>query len=160
MSEPTIIVKRATVEGLRILVCDDEIAESLTRKLTALGALVHPCASIRGARAILFDGGEPLDVAVCDLLLLNGNGADLLREIRLTRPEVACVLISGADLETLAQEAEWFEGITFLGKPFEIGELVEKIGDALARAKTEPAPPPSSPPTDDGPESELVTRPG
>lgn len=152
-----------SVAGLRILLVDDdhEFRATVRRHFEARGAETLSAGSIERARALLFDAGERLDVAVCDLLLLNGNGATLIREIVLTRPEIACVLVSGADLEIIAFEGlREFEGVEFLGKPVKFEELEAAVARARARTKTEPAPPPSSPPDDEPPDSEPDTRPG
>jgi DNA-binding NtrC family response regulator len=153
------------VAGLRILVVDDEheLRATLRRNLEQRGATTLACGTVASARAVLFDTEEHVDAAICDLLLLNGNGAELIREIVLTRPEIACVLMSGADLDLIANEGlEGFEGVEFVGKPIDVDALERAISKARARLKTERAPPlpPESEPAPADPDSEPKTQPG
>lgn len=140
--------------GLNILVCDDEMAAELTATVRALGGQAVPAFTLRRARHLVFDSGRVFDAAIIDLLLHNGNGAEFIRELSLTIPELPCVLVSGADLRTIGLEG--LDGVVFLPKPFRQDELVQAVAIARDRAKAHA----KTDPSDLAPDSEPPTQPG
>lgn len=124
--------------GLTILVVDDELAMPLARLIDSLGGSGVAVRSIKSARQYLYDHPEGIDAAVIDLLLLNGNGAELIREMRLVRPNLPCLLISGLDVPTVAREA--LTGEVFLAKPFSAEALGMFVLEAIGKADTDPPP--------------------
>lgn len=129
-------IRQGPLSGVTVLVVDDEIAEVTGRQLNALGAAVMLTRSIAHARDVLaraIAARVRIHCGVIDLLLHNGNGADLIREQRLIQPDFACVLISGVDLETLTLEN--VSGV-FLSKPFSRDELLVAVQQALQQVKT------------------------
>lgn len=122
--------------GITVLVVNDELAEVAGRVVETLGGRALVAHSIRDAREILSQNRP--DAAVIDLLLSDGNGTDLIRELRLTRPEFPCVLFSGLDLPTVAREEAPYA--VFLGKPFSREELGAAVLEAIGKADTERPP--------------------
>lgn len=121
--------------GLTVLICDDDAATPLCRLVRSAGGVCEAYRSFVEARERLREDGEFFDVAIIDLFLLNGHGTDLIRELRIERPGLPCILLSGADQQTVMREEL---DCQFLGKPVEAGELYAAIVRAVENADTAP----------------------
>lgn len=126
-------MKPDALDGLVCVCVNDEMAEIMARFVDEMGGCGVAFRSTLKVRQYLTDH-DNVDCVVIDLLLAAENGADLIRELHLTRPELACVLVSGFDLETVAREN--IRGV-FLGKPFTPEELAEKILLAIGQSKAD-----------------------
>src|SRR5438034_774731 len=118
-----------------ILVVDDQdsIRHFVSKALEAEGYTVQTMASVREARAAV-ERDMP-DLAFLDLKLPDGNGMELLREIKRVQPEVAVVLMTAfGELET-AVEAMSAGAFWFMKKPFEQEELLALAARALESQK-------------------------
>jgi ActR/RegA family two-component response regulator len=134
--DPPLVLPRASLAGIRALVLDDvhENAEQLCRSIEHLGGVAYQAHNITEAKRLLVVM-EP-DVALVDLLLLNGNGLATIREFREHRPALACILVSGLDVPQGYED----ESIPFLPKPISLETLAATVLDAIGRMDTEPPP--------------------
>jgi DNA-binding NtrC family response regulator len=124
------------MERWDVLVVDDEpvVREGIRRVLEAAGmrvataenaesAIAHP--SVAGCRLVM-----------CDLMLPDHSGIQVLRSLRKARPGLPVVMITGyatSENHEMALEA----GATdFLAKPFEESELLEVVRRALGAEET------------------------
>lgn len=119
-----------------VLVVDD----SLTVRMDLVDALIEaglgatPCATLAEARQHLTERG--VSVVILDLNLPDGDGLDLLREIRAMKDSnIAVVMLSG-ESEVQAR----IRGLTtgadeYVGKPYDSGYVVAKVRE-LARARS------------------------
>jgi two-component system, cell cycle sensor histidine kinase and response regulator CckA len=73
--------------------------------------------------------GEPFDVLVTDLMMPGIDGRELAERIRLLRPEVGVVLMSG--YAPVWEGGETIERSVFLQKPFPPGALLAALNQAL-----------------------------
>jgi CheY-like chemotaxis protein len=112
-----------------VLVVDDDhvIADTLAAILRSEGFGVTAVYSGDGALEVA--RGSPLDVLVCDIILLTVNGIEIAMQIRALHPACAIILISGAHssvdlLEKASEEGQQFE---VLAKPFHPTTLIEKL---------------------------------
>jgi PAS domain S-box-containing protein len=71
-----------------------------------------------------------LDLLLTDIVMPGGSGDELARELRLERPQLKIVYMSGYSDESVRQAAAR-EGIPFVQKPFTPHALVKVVGDAL-----------------------------
>ena len=91
------------------------------------------------------DGLTGLDRAVgvdCDLILLDlvlprGDGLDILREVRVTRPTLPVIVLTGGE------EADRVEGLRrgaddYVVKPFSVRELLARVEAVLRRSPERP----------------------
>ncbi len=121
------------LQGAVAFVVDDEMARVLCRTIEQLGGEAIAATSLATARVML--QLLRVDVAVIDVLLTNGEGPDLIRELHALYPKLPCVLISGM----LAPIAGYEElECSFLMKPFDQQELATAILDAIEQADTMP----------------------
>ena len=114
------------LDGRWILVVDDEpaVRVAMARLLSTYGAVC--CAAESHERALRLLESEPrLEVAILDFTMPDGNGSDLVPQLRAVRPELVMVGTSGAD----RREEFRRSGVDrFLPKPWSVEELIEQLG--------------------------------
>ena len=129
----------APVPTGRVLVIDDEpnVASFVGRALRAKGFAVDVAlGGERGLDAAL-DGGHAL--IVLDLRMRDVNGLVILRQVMRRRPEQRVLVLSAAaDVDVKVRCLE-LGAADFVAKPFELAELVARVGAHLRRS-TPPAP--------------------
>ena len=127
---------------LRVLVVEDdrEIRALMQSSLSVEGFEVQTAVSLSEASALLRH--SPPDVIVLDLGLPDGDGVQLVREVR-TRHALPIIVVSARHQE--AQKIQLLDAGAddYLTKPFSVGELLARIrvalrhrGTALAAAVT------------------------
>ncbi|WDS34729.1 response regulator [Pseudoxanthomonas sp.] len=119
---------------MRILLIEDDhlLGEGLAR---ALGQSGHACDHLthgRGAMAAL--AATPYDLVILDLGLPDGDGIDLLAQMRRQSVTLPVIILSARDgLQDRIRGLD-VGGDDYLAKPFALGELEARIR-ALARRK-------------------------
>jgi DNA-binding NtrC family response regulator len=109
-------------EGTVLLVDDDAAVRRVTaRYLVLLGYAVIEAANPADALALAAVDVR-IDVVVSDIALPGMRGPALLQELRVGRPTVGAVLMTGFALEAL-HPGDWPPGTGLLEKPFDIDEL-------------------------------------
>ena len=129
----------------RVLVVDDEpqFLRALTTNLRGAGYEVETATT--AAEALAAAGLRPPDAVILDLLLPDGSGADVLRELRgwSDAPVVLVSAVGDEDEKIAALDAGADDVVT---KPFAVGELLARLRAALRRAG-----PPGEPVLEAGP---------
>jgi two-component system, OmpR family, response regulator len=125
----------------RVLVIDDEpnVASFVGRALRRHGFAVDiALGGERGLEAAL-EGGHAL--IVLDLRMRDVNGLVILRQVMRARPgQPVLVLSAASDVDVKVRCLE-LGAIDFVAKPFELAELVARVGAQLRRhAQAPPAP--------------------
>jgi two-component system response regulator PilR (NtrC family) len=118
-----------------ILVVDDEqsILDFLSLLLDEEGYRVTTADSVTTAREQL--SNDTFDLVLCDIMMPDGNGLDLLQEIQKTDSR-ACVIMMTAYTSTRnAIEAMKLGAHDYVSKPFDVDELKVVVGRALQRTK-------------------------
>lgn len=121
----------------RILVVDDEqpLRDVLCEVLQKRGHKVTSVGDVAGARERLEKGS--FDLVVCDLRLPDGNGFDLLREMRMRDPSARFIMITAfGDVET-AVGAMKLGAVDYLTKPFLFDDILLRIDRFLEHAALE-----------------------
>lgn len=123
-----------------VLVVDDdgEIRKLLGRYLQTQGCRVSTAASARELKERLH-GGRP-DIIVLDVMLPDGSGVDLCRDIR-AASNIPIILLTA-----LKEDVDRIVGLEigaddYVGKPFNPRELVARIRAVLRRAGEQPQAP-------------------
>lgn len=116
----------------RILIVDDEVTvlKNIARSLRRDGHDVVTAPNCRDARLAI--GGGQVDALCLDLMLPDGNGLDLLEEIRLTDPHLPTVVISSAVTHHVRARAAKLGARYVLPKPFRLAELKEALVNSMA----------------------------
>ena len=116
--------------GLRALVIEDErpIRALLSRLLSRRNYQVTEAASCAEAKAAI--ASHTFDLVLCDVRLGDGNGAEILREIRRTQPGAhrRFVFVTG-DIAALADTEREFGELAVLTKPFTATDLDRLLND-------------------------------
>ncbi len=120
-----------------LLVEDDEfIRDSVSRLLSGEGYAVAACADLRQARDAL--RRRLPDLVILDVLLPDGSGFDLCREIRLSDP-VPILFLTCCDEEEAIVRGLEDGGDDYLTKPFRSRVLLSHVHALLRRSRTESA---------------------
>ena len=122
--------------GTRVLIVEDEagIAEPLSSHLSREGFDATVAATAEAARTAL--GSSPPDVVLLDVMLPDGDGRDLCREIRASS-DVPIVMLTAR-----GEDADKIVGLElgaddYVVKPFSAGELVARIRAILRRGRSQ-----------------------
>jgi two-component system KDP operon response regulator KdpE len=117
----------------RVLVVDDEpqILRALQLKLKTAGYAVDTAAT--AAEALMKAAMRPPEAIILDLLLPDGSGTEVCRELR-TWSTVPIVVLSAVGEETEKIAALDAGADDYVTKPFSIGELLARLRAALRRA--------------------------
>src|SRR3990167_504380 len=103
-----------------VLVVDDE--QSLTEFLALFfrgeGFHVRTACSVDAARHLLAEVTP--DLVLCDILMPDGNGLDLLREIKTRTPELPVVMMTAYTSTKTAIEAMKLGAYDYVSKPFDV----------------------------------------
>ena len=124
----------ARVSGARILVVDDEpqILRALQLKLRSAGYAVESAAT--AGEALVKASMRPPEAIILDVLLPDGRGTDVCRELRTW--STAPILV----LSAVGEEAEKIAALDagaddYVTKPFSGDELLARLRAALRRAR-------------------------
>lgn len=118
--------------AVRVLVVDDHQDTCLLtgRVLIGTGREVRVANSFRAALSVATEW--PPHVLLCDLTLPDGDGCDLLAQVRAIAPAVRAVAVTGSGSEADLQRCEQAGFDAFLLKPVAIDELIAAV-QATAR---------------------------
>jgi DNA-binding NtrC family response regulator len=116
-----------------VLVIDDEpiVREAVRRVLGAHGLDVATADD--AAAGLAHPAAATCRLVLCDLMLPDRSGMDVLAELARRRPGVPVVLITGYATPDHAARARDAGAADFLAKPFDATELVDTIRRALGR---------------------------
>lgn len=114
-----------------VLLIDDEpsIQFGFSAYLNKTGYQVQTAGNIKEARQKL--NQDSFDIILLDLSLPDGNGLDLITEIRQNYPEVALVVITGGGDVPVAVKAMQLGADNFLTKPVDMNELNVYLGKSV-----------------------------
>jgi two-component system, NtrC family, response regulator len=118
---------------IRVLVVeDDDDQRRLVASILGSRYLVAEAGSLAAARAQL--EASPVDLVLSDWKLPDGDGTELLAEVRATRPEVAFITVTAYGTIARAVDAIRQGADDYLAKPFERQALLLAI-DKVLRAR-------------------------
>ncbi|MFZ1881089.1 MAG: response regulator [Gaiellaceae bacterium] len=119
----------------RVLVVDDEPQFLRALVTTLRGAGYEVDTAVTAAEALTTAGLHPPDAFILDLLLPDGTGVEVCRELR-TWTDAPIVLVSAVGEEEEKIAALDAGADDYVTKPFAIGELLARLRAALRRAGT------------------------
>ena len=74
------------------------------------------------------------DVVLLDVLMPKADGIEVLRRIKAIHPGCAVIMLTGVNSQQLAAQAMNCGAFDFIGKPFDVVDLRQKVARALAHA--------------------------
>lgn len=128
---------------LTVLVVDDRsLARRIaSRILSEEGFRVLEADGLGEALEVLAQARGRVDLVMLDVVLADGDGVKLARQIQEEWPAQRMLFMSGFAAEVLTRHGLRDLDVPFLAKPFTRSELLAKVGEALER------PTPKQPPT-------------
>jgi len=117
----------------RILVVDDELdhAEAMAESLGRVGYRVSLATSGEEAIRIVKEG--EIDIILTDLVMGEVSGIDLLKEARLSVPDIVVIVISGRGGVEAAVEAMQQGAATYLQKPLNIDAVRQVVAQQVEK---------------------------
>jgi PAS domain S-box-containing protein len=116
-----------------VLLVEDEtdFLELAAESLQGLGYRVLTAANGRKALQVAQDASEPIDLLVTDVVMPGMSGRELAEQVRLSRPAIKVLYMSGYTRGVIAQHGVLESGTSFLQKPFMPSELARTIRETL-----------------------------
>jgi DNA-binding response OmpR family regulator len=115
-----------------LLVDDEEMIRTSTARMLRRQGYAVVTAKDGGEALALLRQGVAADLLLTDVVMPVIYGTELVRLARDIRPGLPVLLMSGfADQRNQRHDA-LPEGVPFLSKPFDVGELVARVREALA----------------------------
>ncbi|MCB0370941.1 MAG: sigma-54-dependent Fis family transcriptional regulator [Bdellovibrionales bacterium] len=116
----------------KVLILDDDssLRASLFRVLSKKGLNVITSASIQEAK-LLIQGDQPLDLAIVDMNLPDGNGLEFMDLLKKLYPQIEVIILTGHGSIEHAIKATQKGAFHFTTKPFNLDELLSIIDKAL-----------------------------
>ena len=113
-----------------LLAVDDEVGvrESLKMVFSKEYRLLE-AASVDAA--ILQVQEERPQVVLLDILMPKTDGIEILRQIKMIHPSCEVIMLTGVNSQQLAAKAMDFGAFDFIGKPFDVVDLRQKVKKAL-----------------------------
>lgn len=119
-----------------ILVADDDrtIRTVLTQALTRAGCKVRATGSMNTLWSWIENGDG--DVVISDVNMPDGDGLNMLPQIKRKRPELPVIIVSAQNTVITAIKASEAGAYDYLPKPFDLKELLSKVNKALSHGST------------------------
>lgn len=110
-----------------VLICEDEevIRRSLAELLASEGYVVSPASTM--TEAVQLAMSNDFDVAVCDVMLPDGDGVDLLKRLIRLNPRTSVLVITAYATVENAVEAFKAGAFDYLVKPVIFDDLLNKL---------------------------------
>lgn len=119
--------------GTILLVEDDDLLLWITSEiLQEMGYIVVQAPSPRTALEIFEKGEIPIDLVLTDVVMPEMNGKELVDRIKAMGAKAKIMFMSGYTADIVAQRGILEEGVSFIQKPINPGELNDKIKRLLA----------------------------
>jgi DNA-binding NtrC family response regulator len=123
----------AAPERWDVLVVDDEpVVRDAIRLVLEAGGL-HVATVADSDAALAHPAADSCRLVLCDLMLPESSGLEVLRALRVRRPGLPVVMITGYATAEVAVESLQCGAAGFLPKTFDDTELMNQVRQALAK---------------------------
>jgi two-component system KDP operon response regulator KdpE len=123
------------VSGQQVLVVDDEPQILRALRTTLRGAGYDVATAATAESALTAAAARPPDAVILDLVLPDGNGADVCRELR-TWTQAPVIVLSAVGEEREKVAALDAGADDYVTKPFGVDELLARLRAALRRTRS------------------------
>lgn len=114
---------------------DDHVRENIGMCIRDFGYNLDTCSSSVEALKLFKKQGEMYDLVILDMLMPVMNGVELYKKLRIIRPEIKVILLSG-HIGNKALDTDVIEGLAMcLNKPIREADLSQVINKVLTKTK-------------------------
>ena len=132
--EPAAQAVRGHGETL-LLAEDDEWLRNLSREaLVSLGYGVLAAGSAQEALRMAEASPVEIRLLITDVVMPGMNGRELVEHVRIRKPDLKCLYISGHAPDYIQAQGVLPQGAAFLRKPYSLQELATKVREVLGQA--------------------------
>ncbi len=119
----------------RLLIVDDEanLLDFLKLLFEQEGYRVTPADSLAAARQLLEE--RDFDLLLCDIMMPDGSGMDILRELKASNAGTSVIMMTAYSSTKSAIEAMKLGAYDYVSKPFEVEELKLLVQKALEKTE-------------------------
>ena len=111
---------------------DDMVRGMITQMLKAIGYSVIAAATPEEALSLCEKGDITVDLVITDVVMPVMNGRELRDKLRVVRPAIKVLFVSGYTSNVVVHHGILEEGVHFLQKPFSLNDLSRKVSEVLA----------------------------
>lgn len=117
-----------------VLLVEDEASVRVVteRMLKKAGHSVITAVNAEQALALADEGSTPFQLLITDVVMPGLSGPELARQLRVRRPELRTLFISGYSRDHVIPESAADQQVAFLAKPFTFEALLEKVSALVA----------------------------
>jgi DNA-binding NtrC family response regulator len=135
VSDP-VIGNQQGVDRATVLVVDDNdiFRKFMQEALRNEGYTVYAAESSAEALGILEDTGERVNLMISDIVMPEGGGSELYKNVKAAYPHIKVLFVSGYTDEILIHNdvQEVIESkVAFLQKPFHVSDFLKKVKQEL-----------------------------
>jgi DNA-binding response OmpR family regulator len=129
----TSVLKHPKGQSIRSLIVDDDKAIGDVLKELVSGEQISAHVLTDGLEGVQYVKKQPVDIVITDLMLPGLGGLEVLRQAKVTNPDVVVIIITGhASLES-AMEAVREGAYDYIKKPFKLEEMGIAFNNAVER---------------------------
>jgi DNA-binding NtrC family response regulator len=122
----------------KVVIIDDEssILELMSKLCKSVGHTVYPC--LTGTEGLAAVRAQKPELVIVDLRIGDISGLDIVKTCTDECPDSAVIMVTGHGSVETAVEAMRLGAFDYLTKPFDLGDLIKTVNQALARTKPAP----------------------
>ncbi len=125
-------IQASTGTGRILLVEDDSmVSKLLVDMLSSIGYTVFLANKPADAVSLCTKSEIEIDLLITDVIMPDMNGRELRDQIKLLRPEIKVLFMSGYASDVIVHQGIPEEEMHFIQKPFSIADVAHKIQDVL-----------------------------
>jgi CheY-like chemotaxis protein len=122
---------RGGTETMLVVEDEEAILELALESLKQLGYTVLTASSPEEALRTSREQAGPIHLLITDVVMPQMNGRQLADLLRAERSELKCLFMSGYTADVIANRGVLQEGVSFIGKPFSLTTLANKVRETL-----------------------------
>jgi len=129
--EKTTGIALAGIETVLLVEDDEQILDLVRTMLEENGYKVLATSSPREACTLCEQHNGDIDLLITDVIMPLMNGKELQARIAGMKPGIRTLFMSGYTADIIATRGFIAEGLNFIGKPFSLPTLTQKVREAL-----------------------------
>jgi PAS domain S-box-containing protein len=128
-------IQRGT-ETILVAEDDEQVRDLIREILTGAGYTVIEATDGEEALRAFQDNRDEIQLLIFDVVMPKRNGKDVYDEIKIIRPGIKAVFISGYDAHIIHKKEIIEEGLTFISKPISPDVFLKEVREVLDKTKT------------------------